>query len=74
MNAPDKIKRGIDNQAVFGKTNCEREIGNDRIFRIVLARIGVEPGWNIDAEDEGVFFAPQAIDVTGRGPERFPQK
>ena len=59
---------------MFRKTNRDREIGHDRIFRIVLARISIKPGWKIDGEDESIFFAPQTINLARGGAEWFSQK
>ena len=59
---------------MLGETNCDSEIGGDRILGIVFARISIEPGGKIDREDECIFFPSQPIDLAGGGADRFAQK
>src|SRR6266487_5687492 len=59
---------------MFSETNRDSEVSDDRIFRIMLARIGVESRWQIDREDERIFFATQTMDLTHGGTDRFAQE
>ena len=41
FDSANEVERGIDNQAVLGKTDCDREVGNNAVLGIDFAGIGV---------------------------------
>ena len=58
---------------MFRVCNRDRAIG-DHAIGIVLARVAVEAGRQIDGENKRSLLAAKAIDLLSRGPDWFTQQ
>jgi len=74
LDSANEVERGIDNQAVLGETDCDREIGNDAILRIDFAGIGVQTGGKIDRKNKSVVRVAQLINFASGCTDRFAKK
>src|SRR5713101_8105313 len=74
LDSANEVEREIGNQAVLGKTDRDREIGDDAILRIDFAGIGVQASGKIDRENKSVVRVAQSIDFAGGRADRFAKK
>ena len=73
LDAADEIERAIDDQAVFRFADRDCAISHDAV-RIVVRRVAVKSGRQIDRENKCILFPAQTVDFLRCGSNRFAQQ